>query len=226
MRTHELVLARVERDLADGTLVLGGRLPGERVLAEQLGVSRPSVREAVRVLEALGVVRTSTGSGPDAGAVLIADPAAGIGATMRLHVATSGVTVREVVQLRLLLEPWAVAEAAAAPRDLATAEALLAAMDDPELAAKDFLELDGAFHATLVTLAGNGLVTAAMSGARGAIRSYVVAGAARLDWPRAAATLRTEHRRILDAVRDLRPDDAARETRAHIERYYRESGVG
>ncbi|HEY3509661.1 MAG TPA: GntR family transcriptional regulator, partial [Kribbella sp.] len=74
MKNYELVLHRVEADLAAGRLRVGGRLPGERALAEQLGISRPSVREAVRVLEAMGVVRTATGSGPEAGTVIVAEP--------------------------------------------------------------------------------------------------------------------------------------------------------
>ena len=54
MRTHELVLQWIEKQLSDGDLTLGGRLPGERTMAEQLQVSRTSVREAVRILEAMG----------------------------------------------------------------------------------------------------------------------------------------------------------------------------
>ena len=73
-RTHELVVRRIEADLFDGRISLGERLPGERGIAEQLGVSRASVREAIRVLEAMGIVRTAAGSGADAGAVIVADP--------------------------------------------------------------------------------------------------------------------------------------------------------
>ena len=76
MRTHQVVLAHIEDDLTAGRIRLGDRLPGERALAERLGVSRPSVREAIKILEALGVIRTATGSGPEAGATVVADPAA------------------------------------------------------------------------------------------------------------------------------------------------------
>ena len=227
MRTPQLVLAHVEAELAAGRLTLGGRLPGERALAEQLGISRPSVREAIRALEVLGVVRTATGSGPEAGAVIVADPAAGLGLALRLHVATSGVAVGDVVQLRLLLESWAVREAARRPDDavLAHAAGLLDRMDaepDPDL----FLDLDGDFHAGLVGLAGNVLITAVMTSVRGAVRSYVGIGARRPDWPATATRLRAEHRRIYDAVREGRADDAEREVRAHIAGYYRDSGIG
>jgi GntR family transcriptional regulator, transcriptional repressor for pyruvate dehydrogenase complex len=227
VRTHQLVLAHVEAELVAGRLTLGGRLPGERALAEQLGISRPSVREAIRALEVLGVVRTATGSGPEAGAVIVADPAAGLGLALRLHVATSGVAVGDVVQLRLLLESWAVREAAKHPDDavLAHAAGLLDQMDaEPDPG--HFLDLDGEFHAGLVGLAGNVLITAVMTSVRGAVRSYVGAGARRLDWSATARRLRAEHRRIYEAVREGRPDDAEREVRVHITGYYRDSGIG
>jgi GntR family transcriptional regulator, transcriptional repressor for pyruvate dehydrogenase complex len=228
VRTHQLVLTHVENELAAGRLTLGDRLPGERVLAEQLGISRPSVREAIRALEVLGVVRTATGSGPEAGAVIVADAAAGLGAALRLHVATTGLPVADVVQLRLLVEGWAVREAAVRPDDVVFAEAtaLLDRMDaEPD--ADRFLDLDGDFHASLVGLAGNVLVTAVMTSVRGAVRSYVGAGAARVpDWTTTATRLRAEHRRILDAVRAGDPVAAEREVRAHITGYYRDSGIG
>ncbi|WP_432937700.1 FadR/GntR family transcriptional regulator [Kribbella sp. CA-253562] len=113
MKNYELVLQQVEADLAAGRLRLGGRLPGERALAEQLGISRPSVREAVRVLEALGVVRTATGSGPEAGAVIVAEPSAPLTALLRLHLATSHLPMHDIVQTRVLLESWSAREAAA-----------------------------------------------------------------------------------------------------------------
>ena len=88
--------------------------------------------------------------------------------SQRNHVATSGVAVGDVVQLRLLLETWAVREAAEKPDAavLADAAVLLDRMDaepDPDR----FLDLDGDFHAGLVGLAGNVLVTAVITSVRG-----------------------------------------------------------
>ncbi|XTR53264.1 FadR/GntR family transcriptional regulator [Pseudarthrobacter sp. So.54] len=90
---------------------LGGRLPAERTLAEQLQVSRTSVREAIRVLEAMGVLRAGVGSGPEAGTVVIADPTAALGSALRLHVATSHLPVKDIVETRVLLESWAASRA-------------------------------------------------------------------------------------------------------------------
>ena len=93
MRTHQLVLTWIENELSGGRLAVGGRLPAERALAEQLKVSRTSVREAIRILEAMGVVRAGVGSGPEAGTVVISDPTAALGSALRLHVATQHLPV-------------------------------------------------------------------------------------------------------------------------------------
>ncbi|MHA7620576.1 FadR/GntR family transcriptional regulator [Cellulosimicrobium cellulans] len=234
MRTHERVLARIEADLAAGRWALGERLPAERALAEELGVSRPSVREALRVLEAMGIVRTAVGSGPDAGATVVDRPAAGLGAAVRLHVASGTLAVRDVVETRVLLETWAVRAAGErvgagddeAAATLAEAGELLDRMDDPTLPAADFRELDATFHVLLVRLAGNALVEAVMTGLRGAIESYVAAGSAALpSWERTAARLRAEHRAVLGAVAGGDGERAARAVRAHIEGFYAETGL-
>src|SRR5690349_13603875 len=107
MRTHQLVLHWIENELSAGRLAVGGRLPAERSLAEQLKVSRTSVREAIRVLEAMGVVRAGVGSGPEAGTVVISDPATALGSALRLHVATRHLPVADIVETRVLLESWA-----------------------------------------------------------------------------------------------------------------------
>lgn len=232
MRTHEIVLARIEADLAAGRWAVGERLPGERVLAEELGVSRPSVREALRVLEAMGIVRTAVGSGPDSGASVVDRPAAGLGSAVRLHLASGTLPVRDVVALRALLESWAVAEAAARTTEPGTdattadARALLDEMDSEDLDTARFLELDTAFHVALAALSGNVLVEAVMLGLRGAIQEYVTTGTARLeDWPATARRLRTEHRAVLDAVDAGDGPAASAAVRTHIETFYREAGL-
>ncbi|ADB33332.1 GntR domain protein [Kribbella flavida DSM 17836] len=235
MKNYELVLQQVEADLAAGRLRLGGRLPGERSLAEQLGISRPSVREAVRVLEALGVVRTATGSGPEAGAVIVAEPSAPLTALLRLHLATSHLPMHDIVQTRVLLESWAAREAAgqfaaqgAADGDgalagkLRDAEELLGRMDMEGLSPEEFHLLDAEFHVALAGLAGNVLVAAVMSSLRSAIHGYVLAAVPNLpDWDATAVGLRAEHHGIVAAIRSGQADAAARLVTDHIEGFYR-----
>ncbi|PFG42020.1 GntR family transcriptional repressor for pyruvate dehydrogenase complex [Isoptericola jiangsuensis] len=244
MRTHERVLAQIEADLAAGRWGLGERLPGERALAEELGVSRPSVREAVRILEALGIIRAGVGSGPDAGAVVIDRPAAGLGAAVRWHVASGTLPVADVVATRAALETWAVGDAArrvgpdghstaddhahddAVRAGLSTAADLLRRMTPPEVPSDEFIRLDQEFHLEIVRLAGNQLVEAILIGLRNAVASYVTRGAEALpSWPTTAARLCTEHGAILDAVTAGDADRAVRATADHIWGFYRETGL-
>ncbi|KWX67462.1 FadR/GntR family transcriptional regulator [Mycobacterium sp. NAZ190054] len=223
MRAHELVLQRIERDLAEGSLGVGDRLPAERTLAENLCVSRSSVREAMRVLEAMGVVRTATGSGPDAGAVVVADPITSIGSALRLHAATKHLPVADLVETRVLLESWAVDEAARrrGQGDLSGVEELLLAMDGDDLTPEEFHQLDAAFHVAVSTLSGNVVVAAMMAALRDSIHGYVMAGVPLLDdWAAVADGLREEHRAIVAAVRRGHGTKAAELMRHHIRGYF------
>src|SRR5271168_3040058 len=60
-RAFEVVYDKVRRELAEGVLKVGDKLPAERELAESLGFSRAAVREALRALEATGLVQLQKG---------------------------------------------------------------------------------------------------------------------------------------------------------------------
>lgn len=228
MRTHELVLGWIEEQFSNGGLVLGGRLPAERALAEQLEVSRTSVREAIRILEAMGVVRAGVGSGKDAGTVVIADPAAALGSALRLHAATRHFPVADIVETRVLLESWAVSRAQSDSAALAEAGALLDRMDavDSTEGPEDFLALDVRFHLALAEAAGNTVVSAMMASLREAIEGYAAELTQKLpDWNATSDRLRAEHRAILDAVNAGDGAEAAALAAAHIEGFYREAGL-
>ncbi len=226
-RAWRVVLERIETDLLDGTLQPGDRLPPERELAATLGVGRSSVREALRVLEVMGLIRTATGSGPTSGAIIIATPQGGMSALLRLQVAAQGFPLDDVVATRLVLEAAVVDALAADPaRSTAAAHALVDAMDAHDLTPPEFLALDAQLHLALAEASGNVVIAAMMAGLRTSIESYVQAGAARItEWDSAAARLRREHRAILDAV------DAGDGTRArqlvhdHITGYYAQAGL-
>lgn len=237
-RAWEIVLESIELDLLSGRLRPGDHLPPERTLAADLGVGRSSVREAIRVLEVLGLLRTNVGSGPSSGAIIVALPDGGMSALMRLQMAAQGFPVADVVKTRLLLEASVVAELArtsalaqatmqanAAIRpDLGVAEQLLGAMESPELTEAEFLALDARFHLSLAEAAGNQVVTATMAGLRSAIEAYARAGASSLtSWSATSGRLRAEHHAILAAVEAGDPDTARTLVQSHISGYYAET---
>lgn len=226
-RAWQIVLERIETDLLDGRLTPGDRLPPERELAASLGVGRSSVREALRVLEVLGLIRTGTGSGPASGAIIVAAPQGGMSALLRLQVAATGFPLDDVVQTRLVLESAVVAALASDPeRSTAGARAVVDAMDAADLTAAEFLALDAQLHLALAEASGNVVIAAMMAGLRTSIESYVHAGAERIaDWDAMAARLRREHRAILDAIDAQRADAARTLIHAHITGYYAEAGL-
>lgn len=226
-RTHDALLKDIEADLRSGKIKVGDRLPGERTLAETYGISRASVREAIRVLDAMGVLRSSVGSGPMSGAIVISDPSAGLSSALRLHVASSRLPVADIVQTRVLLETWtarAGADRTGGNEDLEQAARLLQAMDDPEMDRDTFHELDARFHVALSSLAGNTVVATIMESLSGSIVGYVKGAMdAMEEWPEVLSVLRTQHHGIFDAVQAHDGELAARLLREHIEWFYRQA---
>lgn len=226
-RAWEQVLARIEHMLVSGEAGPGRRLPGERALAAELGVGRSSVREALRVMEALGLLHAQTGSGPNAGAMIVARPTGGMSMLMRMQVAAQGFPVPDVVQARLVLETEVVrALATQQPTpDLSAAVELLDSMDDDSLSAAEFLILDAAFHVTLANAAGNQVIAAMMAGLRESIESYVIGGVDLPTWAPTCARLRYEHRALIDAVFTGDAEAAKRRIVDHIRGYYEGIGI-
>lgn len=202
-RTFEEVLERIDEQIAMGNLRAGDRLPGERQLASMLGVSRPSVREAMRVLEARGVLTAQTGSGPNAGATLVTAPGPALTGLLRTQLGLAGFDLADVVESRWAVERWAVESAArgTAADDLAPLRKVLTRMREPELPLADFHELDTAFHLGLARLSGNALLVAFMEAMRDAVHHYAARAVEQMADPAAGVrTLVDDHARILDAV--------------------------
>ncbi|BBG03294.1 MULTISPECIES: FadR/GntR family transcriptional regulator [Pseudonocardia] len=99
---HEAIVERIERAVDEGLLRPGDRLPSERRLMEQFGVSRPTVREAMRVLQATGVVAAHPGDprGPE---ILAYSPAVFEKSLARLA-AVDTMSRVEILQFRVVIE--------------------------------------------------------------------------------------------------------------------------
>lgn len=220
-KAWRVVLEHVERRLRDGSLGPGDRLPGERDLAAALGVGRSSVREAIRVLEVMGVIRTATGSGPKAGAIVTTSAGSGVAQVLGLQAAAQAFDFDDVVATRLVLETDVARALAEGDPVLAAANEILAAMDDPSLAREEFLALDARFHHALAEATGNAVVGTIMTGLRAAIEQYVQAGADGIrDWAPVRARLQEQHRGIVDAIAAHDSAGAQRRVREHISGYY------
>jgi GntR family transcriptional repressor for pyruvate dehydrogenase complex len=222
-RTYELVLARIEEQILAGKLRVGDRLPTERELVELLGVSRAAIREALRVLEAQGVLRARVGTGPDSGSVIAAMPSAGLTQLLRLHIALANFPVNDVVEARAALERSSARLAAdqATEADLARMAECLAHMDAPEISREEFNDHDTRFHVAIAEAGGNRLVTDLTVAVRNAVRHTLLASFHRLeDWEDERDRLRAEHHAIHAAIAAGDAESAGDLVEAHIRRFH------
>ena len=209
----EQVVAHIRHLIERGQLRLGDRLPAERVLATQIGVSRPTVRIGLRALATMGVVRSRHGSGtyiPEGPPTLGSEPLSFLAA---LH----GFTREEMYEARRLLEVGAAGLAAerATPDQLATladeVSNLFAALDDPVR----FLVHDITFHRAVAAASGNPIIASLveMVSALYYDRRRETAKQASDRDLREAAEL---HRRIYQAIRSRDSEEARNGMNEHL----------
>jgi GntR family transcriptional repressor for pyruvate dehydrogenase complex len=222
--TYELVLRRIEEQLLSRSLRPGDKLPPERELATLLGASRPAVREALRVLQAQGILRSSVGTGADSGTIVMSAPSGALTRLLKVHLAVASFPLSDVVQARVMLERFS-AIGAAANRSSATfdnIELILTRMDDPDIGLDRFNELDTDFHVAIAESGGNRLIADLTVAIRESIRTDIHKTlAAERDWPTVRARLRSEHRRIYGALRDADGPLTADLLEQHIVGFYR-----
>lgn len=225
IRTHEQVLAQIEAKIIDGQLRPGEKLPSERELVEVLGVSRNSVREALRSLEALGIIDSHTGSGRDAGSTVTGRSTAALSNLLRLHVALAQISLADLVEIRVQLERNAASSAAlhASAADLDRLQGLIDSMRAADLPYEQFNELDTEFHVTIARSSQNALSADLMQALRDAVKSEMTAVFDGLSDRRAVASaLVTEHQRIVDAIKAGDGTLAADLVAGHITNFYNE----
>lgn len=228
IKTYELVVAKIKDEIFAGRLRPGDRLPGERQLSEQLQVSRPSVREAVRILEAMEIVRSRPGTGAASGLVISTQPSRALSDLLRLHVALSSYSVSDVVQVRLALEEQSVRRLAenVEGTDTSRIRETLERMSDPDLDRSTFHDLDTEFHIELARCSDNALLADLMTALRDAVRRPMVeAFDSEHDWGTRVKGLVAEHADIFAAVTAGDADRAASLMRQHIGGFYESLGL-
>ncbi|MFI5684410.1 FadR/GntR family transcriptional regulator [Streptomyces sp. NPDC051636] len=197
------MLARIEDQILAGNLGVGDRLPPERELVELLGVSRAAVREALRVLEAQGVLRSRVGTGPGSGSVISAMPSNGLTQLLRLHMALANFPLDDVVEARATLERASARLAAghASQEDLSRIREPLVRMDDKALGRELFNDYDTAFHVAIAEAGGNRLMADMTVAVRNAVRRTLLTVFHKIaDWEPIAVRLRADHHAIYNAI--------------------------
>lgn len=200
----EALFNALRSEIESGRLPVGAKLSSEAALAQQYGVSRSVVREALRSCTALGLTVTKTGKGT----FVVADAVAN-------DLTLGGYSARDLTEARPHIEVPA-ASLAAVRR---TAEELdmlrglveeMAAETDPE----SWVALDSSFHETIARASGNKVFASVVAEIRGALAHQSETLNMMAD-RRHASDL--EHQRILAALEAGSADDARSAMEAHLQ---------
>ncbi|SEG97119.1 DNA-binding transcriptional regulator, FadR family [Nonomuraea solani] len=222
VRAYERVVEQVEEAIESGALAPGGRLPSERELMVQFSVSRSTVREALRVLQARGLVRSRPGD-PNGAEVLPFTPAA-LHKSMTTLARVAELSLAELVQFRMVLDGSAILLAARLRTEEQLAE-MSRAVEAMKAAAADdadgFGAADVAFHDAVARASGNKLIQVCTDVVRSIVLRLIsdkIAGA-----PDREALMRRSvrhHEEVIAAVRAGDGPLAARLSKKAMYDYY------
>lgn len=207
--SHGLLLD-LEEQILSGDLPAGAKLPSERQLAEQYGVSRPTVREALRTLAERQLVTISPGRGsfvrPGGGGVS--------SATLGLAYRRRDITPRQVVQARVMVEREAAALAAdhAGQGELDQLEQLLRRLEESSNRL-EHVQLDLAFHYGIARASHNPVIEVLFGSITPLATELMLRS---VGDPEVRARSHPFHRKIFEAIREGRAADAAEAVSKHL----------
>ena len=210
-RIPEEIVDQIYRLIRDGVLNPGDRLPPERELAQQLNVSRASVREAMRLLELKGLVMTR----PGAGTFITEDAVEAIVQAFSSLLSNGANAATDVFEMRLLLEPHVVSLATqrASDADIRCIREILDTQEADIAAGGTGVESDAEFHSAIANATKNSAliaVTQAISDILSQSRETS------LQSPERSRLSLQSHRRILAAIQSRRPGEAEEAMHQHI----------
>jgi DNA-binding FadR family transcriptional regulator len=214
----EQIARELRRYVSSHDLRPGDRLGTEQELATEFGVSRPTLREALRLLAGTHLIRASTG--PGGGIFVASTPNEGLSRNLSESIAamleTESVSLDELVAARILLEV-PLAGLAAANATAATADALEAALEEAagkHPATAEFSAADARFHRIIAAAAGNELLRGFTSWTLDVLQPSLIATVGHLI---DGDAILEQHAAIQAAIRRRRTSAAERAMRAHLE---------
>jgi GntR family transcriptional repressor for pyruvate dehydrogenase complex len=218
-RLYEQIVQQVEESIQHATLKLGDQLPPERELAQQFGVSRTAVREAVKALREKGLVEAYPGRGTFITGTSYSMRQS-LDRMMKMGQAEGSAFLAEV---REILEPEIAALAAkrADKEDLAAMHEEIAKMDSAKKDPDAFIEADLDFHLALAEAAANPIILSLIDSIVGLLRQqrmrifHVEGGPERGQY---------HHKRIMEAVEKGDPLGAREAMKAHLRQVREDSG--
>lgn len=208
------ILDQIIENIQNGSLKSGDALPAERTLAEEMKVSRPVVREALRALELLGIITSVRGGANYISKDLEHCLIGPLSILFRLN----NSSVQEAQQLRAALECKAAALAAekCTPVDAAELQLILAKLDAEENE-KVRADLDRDLHLKIGKMADNPMIYSVLSASSqlteniiSGIRAYI------MQKKKSLSDVDEQHQKLVEAIVQQQPDRAAEYMSVHM----------
>lgn len=213
-RASEIFADELRDRILSGSIPSGALLPAERELADESGLSRAAVREALGVLSLEGLVRAKVGRG--GGYVVQQPPRAAVVRFMDLFIRGRGIHPTSLLEVRDLIEPRCAVLAAERRTDAQARElhALTGEMAELVGDVERFLDRNVDWHVAIAEASGNDILAAVMSAISPNIRAAISA-----DEYESQEMLEAAHRlheRIADAIARRDPETAGRLMQRHL----------
>lgn len=218
-KAGEMVASHLRRQIVLGELKEGDQLPSESVLMEEFGVSRPTLREAFRILEAEGAITVRRGV---RGGARVQVPEIGVAARhVGLLLQFRGTLLSDVYEVRGVLEP-AAARMAAKRRTSVDLARLQETLDQHRASIEDraaAVAADAEFHRLIVEMSGNETLQVLTGMVTNIIREGDRSYAESQDWEQekelAKIAVRA-HARLVELIRKRSGDEAEALWRKHL----------
>ena len=216
-KISEEIVQQIKQLISSGDLKPGERIPSERELATMLGVSRPSVREAIMVLEAMGFLESRQGGGTYVRSlteVTIADPLSSIVGSKEPQI------LYALTEVRMGLETWSAYLAA----KRATDEQVKQMRDLYEIMEKQAAEggwdaeIDAKFHYIITEATHNTIQVHVLDSIHSLFQTNIMVALSEFYQKEGyLERLLTQHRDILEAIEARNPEQAQQAMRTHLE---------
>jgi GntR family transcriptional regulator, transcriptional repressor for pyruvate dehydrogenase complex len=151
----EAVARDILKRICEGGLIPGSQLPSEAQMLSDYDVGRGTLREGLRILEVHGIIRIK--AGPGGGPVVVGTTTKDFGRMMTMYIQAGGMTIREVIDVRLVLEPI-MARLAAERRSPELVEKLLA-LQTVTHSDKAYLRTSEEFHRFVASMSQNRILS-------------------------------------------------------------------
>lgn len=216
-----LVSRQLRAAILAGELSIGTELPTEKELTEHFGVSRSTIREALRILQSQGLLSGGDSVSTARPRVSAEQTPTSASEALENAVRLGTLPLDDLIELRLLLEGSAVTHPQLDTSRLDEARSALEVMRTPDVDVTTFHREDVRFHISLAGSGGNTVFPLVMSVLRDAIAGHLLGALSAMDDP--APVLRRladEHAAILDAVDAGDGERAAALIKAHVWDFY------